>query len=151
MAPRLYLDANFFIRLVESPHGQSIRHERLWDIIEAGRLEALTSWLSWSEALVVPLRNRDDDLVAVYDRLFAGETAPVSCRDIDKVVLREAAGLRARFPALKSPDAIHIATSIGQGCDWFVSADARLQGIKGLNCLNPDHPNDVDRFLATLP
>lgn len=151
MALRLYLDANFFIRLTESPHGANIQHERLWDIIETGRLEALTSWLSWSEVLVVPLRNGDADLVAVYDRLFAGETAPLLCRDVDRPILREAAALRARFPSLKSPDAIHIATANGHGCDWFVSADARLQGIKGLNCLNPDRPSEIGRFLAALP
>lgn len=151
MAGLLYLDTNFFIRLVESPHGQNIRHERLWDIIEAGRLEALTSWLSWSEVLVVPLRNGDDELVAVYERLFAGETAPLTCRDIDRTILRQAAGLRARFPVLKSPDAIHVATASGSGCDWFVTADSRLQGIEGLDCLNPDRPGDIDRLLAALP
>ncbi|QCK85859.1 type II toxin-antitoxin system VapC family toxin [Phreatobacter aquaticus] len=151
MAVSIYLDANFLIRLVESPHGQNVRHEQLWDMIDTGRLTAMTSWLTWSEVLVHPLRHGDDALVAVYDRIFAGETATLACHDVERPVLRQAAEFRARWPALKSPDAIHLATAALQDCGWFVTSDARLAVLPRLNYLNPDIPSDIDRFLTALP
>ncbi len=98
MAISIYLDANFIIRLVESHHGQNLAHERLWDMVDAGRLTAATSWLTWSEVLVHPLRNGDDALVDVYDRFFAGETAALACHEVERTTLRHAAGLRADYP-----------------------------------------------------
>jgi predicted nucleic acid-binding protein len=151
VAVSIYLDANFLIRLVESPHGRNVRHEHLWDMIDTGRLTAMTSWLTWSEVLVHPLRHDDAPLVAVYDRIFAGETASLTCHDVKRPVLREAANLRARWPGLKSPDAIHLATAALHDCGWFVTSDARLAVMAEFNYLNPDIPSDIDRFLTALP
>lgn len=151
MAISIYLDANFIIRLVESHHGQNSAHERLWDMVDTGRLTARTSWLTWSEVLVHPLRNGDDALVDVYDRFFAGETAALTCHEIERPTLRRAAGLRAHHPSLKSPDAIHLATAAINDCDWFVSSDARLAVVPQLSYLNPDMPSDMQRFLTAIP
>jgi predicted nucleic acid-binding protein len=151
VAISIYLDANFIIRLVESHHGQNVAHERLWDMVDTGRLMARTSWLTWSEVLVHPLRNGDDALVEVYDRFFAGETAALACHEVERTILRHAAGLRAHHPSLKSPDAIHLATASLNDCDWFVSSDARLAVLPRLHYLNPDVSSDMQRFLTAIP
>ena len=46
--------------------------------------------------------------------------------------LREAARLRATIPGLKTPDVIHAATALLNGCALFVSNDTGFRRIPGL-------------------
>jgi predicted nucleic acid-binding protein len=146
-----YLDANFLIRIFESPGASLSGHERLWDMAAAGRLAVATSWLTLSEVLVVPLRDEEDGVVMAYDDLFAGLMVPITCLDVTVDVLRDAAGLRARWPALKLPDAVHLATARNAACDVFVSGDRRLRTADGHHFIDPDNIVEVDRFLTALP
>lgn len=147
----VYLDANFFIRLVEDAGSGRARHLDLWDAVAFGKIRAVTSWITWGETLVHPLRERDDDLVDLYDDIFAGREAPLSVVDVTPPVLRESARICAANPPLKLADAIHVATFGVEACGRFVSSDRRLAYPLGGGFLNPDSPDDVPRFLAALP
>ncbi|WP_170181917.1 type II toxin-antitoxin system VapC family toxin [Phreatobacter stygius] len=151
VAPALYLDANFFIRLFESATANVSAHDRLWDIVEAGRVRAVTSWLTYGEVLVQPLRDDSEGLVLAYEDLFAGRMLPLACVGVSEQILRASAVLRARWPALKLPDTIHLATAEAAACAAFVSSDRKLGVLDQVSFIDPDSRHDIDRFLTALP
>ena len=51
---------------------------------------------------------------------------------ITRQILEAAAQVRATF-GLKTPDAIHAATALIEGCTLFVTTDAAFRRIPGLN------------------
>lgn len=126
---RVYLDSNVFIAAIET---QGLVRDLLVRLLtlESRRLPAplVTSELSRAEALVAPFRS-GGSLVQTYIRLIRSthvlETIPVV-----SFVLTDAALLRAVYPSLKLPDAIHVATAIGTGCDILLSNDGRLRTIE---------------------
>ncbi len=129
---RLYLDSNVFIALFET-------NDRLSSAIMAmmtrGRAVSercfVTSRLSLAEVVVKPKRSGDANLLAGYLD-WLGEPRPLSRAtldviDVDTAVLLSAGELRARHPAMKLPDAVHVATAMISGCSHVLSADLRLQ------------------------
>lgn len=148
---RVYLDANFLIRLVEAEDRARTLHLDLWDAIDAERVVAVTSAITWSEVLVQPLRLQDEALVQVYGDILTGQEVPLTLIDITPAILREAAALRAANGALKLIDAIHIASAVDAGCGHLVSSDRRLGVLRHLPLLDPDSNADVPRYLSALP
>lgn len=122
----VYLDTNPIIYLTEGNTAFKASITSLFAEFERAGARLITSELALTEALVLPLRQADEELVAVYERLFDDliETLPVS-----REVLIMATRLRAETPALKTPDAIHLATALLAKADAFLSSD---QGIKNL-------------------
>ena len=151
VAVPVYLDANVLIRLMERSDAAPGALDPVWERIEAGRLIAVTSWLSYAEVLVQPLRARDDGLVIGYDDLFAGQILPLTVSAVDAEVLRAAAQLRAGLPALKLTDAIHLATAAAAGCRALLSGDRKLGLAGSIDLIDPESPRDLDRFLRALP
>lgn len=47
----------------------------------------------------------------------------------------EAARLRAKYPALKTPDSIHLATGIKKKADYFITDDKNLKKISEIKVL----------------
>ncbi|WP_052341741.1 type II toxin-antitoxin system VapC family toxin [Salinarimonas rosea] len=119
---RVYLDANALIALVEHRSPSMIE---IQSRVEAGRLVATTSGLSRAEVLVLPLRERDEPLVAAYRELFSGE-AGLQVVAISDRVLELAARIRAET-SVKLADAIHLATAETGGCKVFLSSDRRIR------------------------
>lgn len=108
--PRLYLDTNIFIYAFES---KSERHQAAWRLLAAtehGRLPAFTSEMTLAELLVRPIRDGDATMVKVYEDLFS-TAGPMTVVAVDRGILVAAATARAAVPALKLPDAIHLATA----------------------------------------
>ena len=85
------------------------------------------------ECLVIPLRNQDAELVDDYhDILLASDLrlVPVSLE-----ILYEAARLRAVYPRLRIPDAIHWSAASSAQADYLLTNDAdflRLLGSFGI-------------------
>ena len=91
----------------------------------AGRLTVVTSELTLMEVLVGAYRA--DDLVLEGDyRRTLGDPA-VRLISIGQDVLGLAAKLRAGRGALRTPDAIHVATASLAGCGTFVTNDKALR------------------------
>jgi predicted nucleic acid-binding protein len=83
--------------------------------------------LACMECLVKPLRDKNQNLIEDFEDFFAAgftELVPVS-----RVVLTAAAALRARYPSLKTPDAIQLAAAMEASCDVFLTNDQWLDRI----------------------
>lgn len=148
---RVYLDANVLIGFTEKPERLADATIALWEAIEDGRVSGMTSWISWSEVAVFPLRDDMSDLLDLYRDIFDGIYLPIEVAGVSRDVVVRAARLRADHVGLKLPDALHVATALAFDCDAFVTSDRRLGVIPRLSILDPDSPADIPRFLAALP
>lgn len=81
---------------------------------------AVTSGLTLLEAVVGARKKNDLHAEAEFRRLLA-PSASMVVRPIDAAVLERAIDLR--ILGLKTPDAIHIATGMLEGCDVFLTRD----------------------------
>lgn len=77
------------------------------------------------ETLVMPLRNKDLQLQQAYELFFNSQ----EFLQMDNEVYKQAAQLRADFPSLKTPDALHLSTTIYHNCDEFWTNDNRLDKV----------------------
>ena len=121
---RIYLDSCIVIYFVE-------KHPEFAAAIE-GRISSLSetdtlcySPLTRMECLVKPLRVADDELRDNFE-LFFGEQEML---EITGSVFDMAAQLRAEFSSLKTPDALHLATTQYYRCDEFWTNDSRLDAV----------------------
>ena len=130
---RAYVDAQIIIYSVEHHPIYAPALQPLWTEVQTGSLTVVTSALTLLESLVIPLRNNDAALVRRYE-LFLQQRG-LSLVDVTTDVLRRSAEARARTASLRTPDAIHIATSQLEHCSAFVTNDARLTTVPGLPVL----------------
>ena len=117
----VYADAQVFIYSVEKHPEYSALLRPLWQALQAGKIEVVTSELTLMEVLVLPLKQGNTSLVADYERFF--ELSGLRLLPIDRPVLREAARLRASHPPLHTPDALHIASAILSGSSVLLTND----------------------------
>jgi predicted nucleic acid-binding protein len=92
-------------------------------------VEIISSDRALMETLIGPLKAGDAALVNAYEQLF--QQAQTRLLPITQPILREAARLRATTK-LRTPDALHAATSQQAGCVLFVSNDVGFRGVPGL-------------------
>jgi len=124
---RVYLDSNALIYTVEvAAAQQSPTITAFFAAIEKVLLAAFASPLVRAEALVLPLRNREDGLTQIYRDLLA-TSGGVRSAPVDDDAAELAARLRAEYSSLKLLDALHLAVALGAGCEILLSADRRLQ------------------------
>lgn len=123
----VYIDAQVVIYSVERRQPYASILQPFWDAVQAGTAKVLTSKLAILETLVILLRTGDGALVSRYDGFFVAPN--VVTVEISDVILRHAASLRARFRALKSPDAIHAATAMQMGAQHVVTNDRDMQNV----------------------
>jgi predicted nucleic acid-binding protein len=102
----------------------------LWQAMKAGRIEVASSSLTLLETLVIPIKQNDSILIGAYEGLLTN--SEMHLIPITTDILRKAAQLRARFN-LKTPDAIHAATALSEGCVQFITNDGGFRRVAGLN------------------
>ena len=119
---RLYLDANAIIYCVEGV--PEFRSAALGWVERARQVEGsviLTSRFSRLECLSKPMSEGDPVKLAS----FVGFFDTLRLVSITDELLEQAVALRARY-RLRSADALHLATSIAEGADVFLTSDRRL-------------------------
>lgn len=117
---RVYLDANPVIYSMEKHADFWVLLRPLWDAAARRLVQLVASELVILETLVGPRKAQNSQLLADYERLFASpdiEFRPISAR-----IIRLAAEIRADTN-LKTPDAIHAATSLLEPCAHFLTND----------------------------
>jgi predicted nucleic acid-binding protein len=124
LGARPYLDANFFIYVLEELEPWAKVAKRLLIALDRGECEAVTSELSLAECLVKPLEMGQKAIVETYlDFLRPRQSLVVV--PVSRETLIEAARLRA-LCRVKLPDAIHAASALQGGCTSFLTNDDRL-------------------------
>ena len=131
---RIYLDTNVWIYALEGCAEHSTILATLFARIDGGELLALTSELTLAEALVKPFSDRNVTLPQRYLETLQNRES-VRIVPITREILIAAARLRAQVPTLKMPDALHAATALTEGIDYFISNDIRLAAVTGLEYL----------------
>jgi predicted nucleic acid-binding protein len=99
----------------------------IFEHIERGRCQAVTSTLTFLEILVQPYRTRDDERRAALSALLASFPG-VTWMAVDLPIADRAAALRARY-RLRSPDAIQLATALQADADAFLTNDRDLRRV----------------------
>lgn len=115
----------------------------LFEALDRGDINAVTSTITLLEVLVQPLRRGDDRLAQQY-RAILFNAAGLTTYPVSVAVSEEAARLRAAHN-LRTPDAIQMATALLGGATHFVTNDVRLPSIPGLQILV------LDRLAGTTP
>jgi predicted nucleic acid-binding protein len=127
------LDTVVFIYLIEQHPRFSRAARQIFERIDAGKLQAVTSVLTLLEVLVVPYRAGRASLVERYEA-FLTNSRGLRLVNPDLAQLKIAAQLRARF-SMKTPDALQVAAALASRCSSFVTNDRRIPTIPGLRTL----------------
>ncbi|MGH8217151.1 MAG: type II toxin-antitoxin system VapC family toxin [Steroidobacteraceae bacterium] len=127
---RVGVDTAVFIYWIEE-HPQFLQIiDPLFQEVDAGRREVVTSALTLLELLVAPYRAGDLESASRYERLLT-RSRGLSLVDISREQLRDAAKLRAAF-AVRASDALQLAAALGTGCTAFLTNGRRLPRIAGI-------------------
>jgi predicted nucleic acid-binding protein len=130
---KICLDTMVFIYAFEDHPVYGSFLQSLFRSVEQGELEAVTSTLTLTECLAQPYRKKDMALVARYKVLFRN-FPHLAVLPLDEEVAERTALLRGRY-ALRTPDAIQMATALVAKADAFVTNDTGLPAVEGLNVL----------------
>lgn len=130
----IFLDTNFFIYHIEGKEPCVQSTTPLFQWIEKGSLEAVTSTLTLLEMSVGPYKQRQLHL-ALSQIALLNQLPTLHIQELTQDIANAGAKLRAEH-ALKTPDAIQVATALHTGCKLFVTNDKRLAKIPDIQfCL----------------
>ena len=124
---RVFLDTAPVIYYVEKNPKYFDVVNRIFEGIDAGEWEAITTPVTLAESLVVPCRQGQTKLQKDFSDLIA-RGANTTCLSIDAFIGREAAKLRAKYN-LTLTDAIQAAAALQGGCDAFLTNDRDLRKV----------------------
>jgi predicted nucleic acid-binding protein len=121
------LDSAIFIyHFEEHPRYQALCTE-VFDAMEAGAIQAVTSTVTLVEVLVQPLAKGAQELASRYEQYLRGGPS-LTLRSLDPDLALQAAHLRARYQ-IRTPDAIQIAAAIEFGARLFLTNDDRVRKV----------------------
>jgi predicted nucleic acid-binding protein len=127
---KVCLDTNILIYLIEGHSAFSSVVARLFEAIDAEKIEAVTSELSIAEVLVKPIAERKQAIVDAYSAVLAPGSR-IDLRPIDRSTLRLSAETRVELGG-RAFDAINVATAILAGCTSFMTNDDRIRAPASL-------------------
>jgi predicted nucleic acid-binding protein len=130
---RLGFDTAPMIYFVEAHPEYDAQITPIFERIEQGELEGITSVITLLEVLVQPIRLNRIDLASRYRQLLL-ESERFSVLPITVEIAELAADLRARYN-LRTPDALQVATALAHRCEAFLTNDARLKRVAEIRVL----------------
>lgn len=127
------LDTMVFIYHFEENQIYSPLTFSIFESLEKGNFNGITSVLTLLEILVKPKRENNSLLTERYKLLF--ENFPnLQVKEINENIADIASSLRANYN-INTPDAIQIATSLEAKADIFITNDATLKKISEIKVL----------------
>ncbi|MEP7337557.1 MAG: PIN domain-containing protein [Acidobacteriota bacterium] len=126
----VYVDTAPVIYSVEKHPDYSALLDPLWAASELGQIRIIGSELILLEILTGAFKRNDPQLVADYEKVLTA--AEIKLIPISPALLRQAARLRATIN-LKTPDAIHAATALANGCVQLITNDKDLKRVTMLD------------------
>ena len=126
----VYLDSCGFIYSVERVEPYRTLLETMWRQAQSGQFFIATSELAVMETLVKPLQEGDTALETLFRQIF--DSREVRLIPATRPLWEETARLRATTN-LRTPDALHAATALLQGCTLFITNDRAFQRVPELS------------------
>lgn len=127
------LDTSIFIYFIEEHPVYLPLVEPLFEAMDRGEIEAVTSSLTLLEVLEIPFRFANSALVDRYEALLT-KSRGLRLLDLDRDVLRSVAQIRA-LTRVKTPDAMQLAAALAAGCPVFLTNDGGIPSVPGLRTL----------------
>jgi predicted nucleic acid-binding protein len=100
----------------------------LYELFNRPQYQFISSVVTLTEVLVLPLREGNQDLARKYEAILI-HSPSIILADINIEIAKITAQLRAEY-TLKTPDAIQLATAISYSADYFLTNDKHLKTIK---------------------
>lgn len=127
------LDTMVFIYHFEENQAYSPLTFSIFESLEKGNFNGITSILTLLEILVKPKKENNLLLTEKYKLLF--ETFPnLQVKELNENIADIASSLRANYN-INTPDAIQIATSLEAKANIFITNDATLKKISEIKVL----------------
>lgn len=130
---KLYVDSAPLIYYVEEHLAYVHKMEHILNLVENSSLEAVSSVLTLSEVLVLPVRKGAHHLAQQYRSILMNREICTLVSISADIAIR-AASIRARY-RINTPDALHIASAIVFGCDALLTNDHKLRVVQELHVL----------------
>jgi predicted nucleic acid-binding protein len=127
----LFLDTAPLIHLFEEHEQYLAPVQRALDDAHANGVHLVSSMVTYIEILTAPTREGHTALAARY-REYLTNSEGLSIYPLNITVADEAARLRAQH-ALRTPDAIQMATAMVCGVDHFLTNDRQLSRVPGIS------------------
>jgi predicted nucleic acid-binding protein len=131
---KLFLDACSIIYLIES--GQQQGHDTRQLVTQAlqDKAQLMVSRLSLLECRVLPLKDKNTDLLESYNRFFQFPSLQII--ELTADVINIATDLRANYsPSLRTPDAIQMACALSTKADQFLTGDKKFAVIQEIEVI----------------
>ncbi|MEL6723213.1 MAG: PIN domain-containing protein [Pseudomonadota bacterium] len=127
---RIYFDTNIFIYIIEG----SIQYQKIIDKLTKSILqkdfEPHTSYITLTEVLPPLVKRGDKDTISGTVEFICNNSF-FHLSIIDEEICLQAGFLRGEL-GIKTPDALHVATAINQGCNIFLTNDAGIHVPKNM-------------------
>jgi predicted nucleic acid-binding protein len=122
------LDTSIFIYHLESNPTYAPLTKTVFENIESGKFQGITSTITLMELTVLPWRMGHENVAREYEALLVN-FPNLSILDIDRNVARLAAKLRADFK-ISPADALQVAAGLQVGAKAFLTNDKRLFSLQ---------------------
>lgn len=126
-AKQIYLDSNCLIYYFENNPKYAQKVEDIFNLSIQNSIKLITCNLSLMELLVLPVKLKNKRIIKLYKNLDK-HIPNFTFVNVDEKTFVKAAEIRASTN-FRSPDSIHLASSIVNKCDAFVTSDKQLQGF----------------------
>lgn len=128
---KIFLDTSPIVYYLENNELYCITMKNFWNKYED--CDYITSTVTMTEYLTYPYQQNDLRLInAFYDFIDGME---IGIRNIDKIIAKKAAQIRAEYRFFKTMDALQLATACLSGCDLFLTNDRQLKQFTEIECV----------------
>lgn len=128
---KIFLDTSPIVYYLENSELYYIAMKNFWNKYENS--DYITSTVTMTEYLTYPYQQNNLRLInAFYDFIDGME---IEIRNIDKIIAKKAAQIRAEYRFFKTMDALQLATACLSGCDLFLTNDKQLKQFTEIECI----------------
>lgn len=130
---RLCIETAPFIYFVERNPAYVAKARAVFQVVDAGIIQAITSTITLTEVLNKPIQAGNQQIENAYRTLLL-KTTHLEMVSVTVDVAEQAAHLRAAYN-LRTPDALQLATGMVSGCDSFLTNDRQLHRVREIRVL----------------
>jgi predicted nucleic acid-binding protein len=127
------VDTAPFIYFIEKHPRYFSTIDPLFEALDRRHFQAVTSTLTLTEVLVLPLRTGNRTLASEYVDILT-KSRNLTMLPVSEAIASRAARLRADV-GLRTPDAIQIATAQAGGATAFLTNDGHLASVPGITTI----------------